>query len=312
MAIAEQLLADHFNRPGHTIVDHRTWGLVSDGDLMEGVASEAASLAGHLRLGKLNLIYDDNHITIDGDTALSFSEDVPRRFEAYGWHVMQVGDGNDLDGIRNALRAAQAELSRPSLIALRTHIADPAPTKHDSAEAHGAPLGAEEVRRTKEIMGWPLEPFHVPAEVLEHWRGTVDRGVRLEGDWRAGFAAYQEAHPELAREFEQWLSGALADGWQRSLPTITPSAGPLATRQASATVLQAIAPAVPNLIGGSADLAGAREPPSSKGVASGRPAAAACSIGECGSTPWQRASTESRHTEGYGRSGVPSWYSPTT
>jgi transketolase len=257
MAIAERLLTEHFNRPGHPIVDHRTWGFVSDGDLMEGVASEAASLAGHLRLGKLNLLYDDNHITIDGETALSFSEDVPRRFEAYGWHVVRVSDGNDLDGIRLALGAAQAEVSRPSLIVLRTHIADPAPTKRDTAEAHGAPLGAEEVRRTKEIMGWPLEPsFYVPTDALEHWRGAVDRGAALEADWRTRFAAYENAHPALAREFERWLSGTLPQGWEQALPEITPTAGALATRQASGMTLQAIAGAVPNLIGGSADLAG--------------------------------------------------------
>jgi transketolase len=257
MAIAERLLADHFNRPGHKIVDHRTWGFVSDGDLMEGVASEAASLAGHLRLGKLNLVYDDNHITIDGDTALCFSEDVPRRFEAYGWHVMRVVEGNDLDAIRNALLAAQAEVSRPSLIVLRTHIADPAPTKRDTAEAHGAPLGADEVRRAKEIMGWPLEPtFHVPNDVLEHWRGAVDRGAMLEAEWRTRFADYREAHPDLAREFEQWLSGTLPAGWEHALPLITSASGSLATRQASGMALQALAAALPNLVGGSADLAG--------------------------------------------------------
>jgi transketolase len=257
MAIAERVLADHFNQPGHAIVDHRTWGFVSDGDLMEGVASEAASLAGHLRLGKLNLLYDDNHITIDGDTALCFSEDVARRFEAYGWHVVRVGDGNDLDGIRSALHTAQADVSRPSLIVLRTHIADPAPTKRDTADAHGAPLGADEVRRTKEIIGWPLEPtFFVPAEALEHWRRAIDRGAMLEAEWRTRFASYQDAHPALAREFEQWLSGALPDAWEQALPQITPTAGPLATRQASGLALQAIAGAVPNLVGGSADLGG--------------------------------------------------------
>jgi transketolase len=257
MAIAERVLADHFNRPGHTIVDHRTWGFVSDGDLMEGVASEAASLAGHLRLGKLNLVYDDNHITIDGDTALCFSEDVPRRFEAYGWHVVRVGDGNDLDGIRTALHAAQAEVSRPSLIVLRTHIADPAPTKRDNAEAHGAPLGADEVRRTKEIMGWPVEPpFFVPADAMAHWRGAIDRGALLEAEWRTRCATYQDAQPALAREFDRWLSGGLPEGWEQALPLVTPTAGPLATRQASGLALQAIAGAVPNLIGGSADLGG--------------------------------------------------------
>ena len=155
MAIAERLLAEQFNRPGHDIVDHRTWAFASDGDLMEGVASEAVSLAGHLRLGKLTLLYDDNHITIDGDTALTFSEEVPLRFEAYGWHVVRVGDGNDLAAIAEALEQARAETVRPTLVVLRTVIADPAPTKRNTAEAHGTPLGAEEVRRTKEILGWP-------------------------------------------------------------------------------------------------------------------------------------------------------------
>jgi transketolase len=257
MAIAERFLAEHFNRPDHTIVDHRVWAFASDGDLMEGVASEVASLAGHLRLGKLNVVYDDNHITIDGDTALTFSEDVPGRFEAYGWHVVRVSDGNDLPGIRAALEAARSETSRPSLIVLRTTIADPAPTKRNSAEAHGAPLGAEEVRRTKEIMGWPVEPeFFVPEDALNHWRSAVTRGAELETGWRKRFDAYAAAHPTLAAEFEQWLAGDLPQGWDRGLPAITPAMGQLATRQASGLALQAIAPAVPNLVGGSADLGG--------------------------------------------------------
>jgi transketolase len=257
MAIAERFLAEHFNRPDHTIVDHRVWAFASDGDLMEGVTSEVASLAGHLRLGKLNVIYDDNHVTIDGDTALTFSEDVPRRFESYGWHVLKVGDGNDLAGITAALEAARAETARPSLIVLRTTIADPAPTKRNSAEAHGAPLGAEEVRRTKEIMGWPLEPkFYVPDEALAHWRGAVARGAELEAAWRQRFEAYAAAHPDLAAEFEQWLAGRLPAGWDKALPVVTPSSGQLATRQASGLALQALAAAVPNLVGGSADLGG--------------------------------------------------------
>ncbi|HYF38439.1 MAG TPA: hypothetical protein VD930_02040 [Gemmatimonadales bacterium] len=204
MAIAERFLADHFNRPDHTVVDHRTWVFASDGDLMEGVASEAASLAGHLRLGKLAVVYDDNHITIDGDTALTFSEDVPRRFEAYGWRVLKVGDGNDLGAISHALESARNESTRPTLIVLRTVIADPAPTKRNSADAHGAPLGAEEVRRTKEIIGWPLEPkFHIPEDALTHWRQTLRRGAELENAWKRRFDAYAAAHPELAAEFRQ-------------------------------------------------------------------------------------------------------------
>jgi transketolase len=257
MAIAERFLAEHFNRPDHTIVDHRVWAFASDGDLMEGVASEAASLAGHLRLGKLTVLYDDNHITIDGDTALSFSEDVPRRFEAYGWRVLRVADGNDLAAISAAYDAARNENSRPTLIALRTVIADPAPGKRNTADAHGAPLGADEVRRTKEIMGWPLEPkFFVPDDALAHWRSAVERGAELEAGWRKKFQGYAAAHPELARELEQWMSGRLPDGWDGPLSQIAPAASATATRQASGLALQSIASSVPNLVGGSADLGG--------------------------------------------------------
>ncbi len=256
LAIAERLLGEHFNRPGHTIVDHRTWAFASDGDIMEGVASEAASIAGHLRLGKLTLIYDDNHITIDGDTALSFSEDVGRRFEAYGWHVVRVGgDGNDLDAISAALAAACDETTRPTLLVLRTYIADPAPTKRNTSEAHGAPLGADEVRRTKERMDWPLElPFDIPDDALAHWRESGSRGTALERDWRERHAAYERAHPELAAAFGDWLAGLLPAGWADDLPVLTAAQGPLATRQASGLALQAIAARVGNLVGGSADL----------------------------------------------------------
>jgi transketolase len=257
MAIAERMLADHFNRAGHDIVDHRTWAFASDGDLMEGIASEAASLAGHLRLAKLTLIYDDNHITIDGDTALSFSEDVRGRFEAYGWHVVRVEDGNDLSGITGALDAAVRETVRPTLVILRTRIADPAPTKSGTAEAHGAPLGREEIRRTKAIMGWPEEPaFFVPDEALQRWRELVGRGAALESEWQRRFASYSAAHPESATELEQWLSGRLPDGWDQDLARLETKTGSLATRQASGLALQAIASAVPNLVGGSADLGG--------------------------------------------------------
>jgi transketolase len=256
MAIAERFLAEHFNRPSHVIVDHRTWAFASDGDLMEGVASEAASLAGHLRLGKLTVVYDDNHITIDGDTALSFSEDVPKRFEGYGWRVLKVPDGNDLAAINAAFESALSETGRPTLIVLRTIIADPAPTKRNSAEAHGAPLGAEEVRRTKEIMGWPVEPrFHVPEDALSHWRDAVARGTELESVWQKRYEGYAAAHPALAAEFRQWLSGELPAGWDVGLTGLVP-AGELATRQASGLALQTIAAAVPNLVGGSADLGG--------------------------------------------------------
>jgi transketolase len=257
MAIAERFLAEHFNRPDHPVVDHRVWTFASDGDLMEGVAAEAASIAGHLRLGKLTVVYDDNHITIDGDTALTFSEDVSRRFESYGWQVLKVSDGNDLSAIAAAYESARADTSRPSLIVLRTVIADPAPTKRNSAEAHGAPLGADEVRRTKEIMGWPLEPkFFVPDEALAHWRGAVARGAELEASWQKRHEAYAAAHPGLAAELQRWLSGQLAEGWDRELAQVKLTSAALATRQASGLALQAIASAVPNLVGGSADLGG--------------------------------------------------------
>jgi transketolase len=257
MAIAERLLAEHFNRPDHGIVDHRTWAFASDGDLMEGVASEAASLAGHLRLGKLTVVYDDNHVTIDGDTALTFSEDVPRRFEGYGWRVLKVSDGNDLPAITAAFESARSETARPTLIVLRTIIADPAPTKRNSAEAHGAPLGADEVRRTKEIMDWPVEPrFHVPDDALSHWRDAVARGAELESAWQRRYDGYAAAYPALAAEFRQWLSGELASGWDRGLTALVLPGGQLATRQASGLALQTIAAAVPNLVGGSADLGG--------------------------------------------------------
>ena len=255
MAIAERVLAERFNRPELQIVGHRVWGFVSDGDLMEGVASEAASLAGHLGLGHLNLIYDNNHITIDGTTALSFTEDVGRRFEAYGWHVVRAEDGNDLIGIAAALAAAAAETGRPSLIILRTIIGDPAPTKGNTSSAHGAPLGAEEIRKTKAILGWPETPFHVAPEAAA-WRAhCIARGGAAHGTWNGVMDRYRAAHPELAAEFTAWLSGALPNGWDAGLPVFTPADGQLATRQASAKTINAIAAKVPNLIGGSADLA---------------------------------------------------------
>ncbi|HXE58004.1 MAG TPA: transketolase [Gemmatimonadales bacterium] len=256
MALAERFLADRFNRPGFPVIDHRVWGFVSDGDLMEGVASEAASLAGHLRLGKLNLIYDDNRITIDGSTSLAFTEDVGRRFDAYGWHVIRVDDGNDLAAIHAALDCARRETSRPSLIVLRTHIADPAPTKRGTAAAHGAPLGADEVRQTKALLGWPAdEPFHVPAEARAFMAGAVERGEAWRAEWHAMLERYAAAHPELAAELERWLSGALPAGWDAELPSFTAADGKVETRKASQRVLNAIAPRVPNLLGGSADLA---------------------------------------------------------
>jgi len=256
MAMAERFLAERFNRPAHTIVDHRVWAFVSDGDLMEGVASEAASLAGHLRLGKLTLIYDNNHITIDGNTDLAFSEDVAARFRAYGWHVQQLEDGNDLEAIDAALAAA-AGSDRPSLIVLRTHIADPAPSKHDTPEAHGAPLGADEVRRTKEILGWPPdETFYVPPAARNDMGRAVARGEEWVRRWEARRGVHREAFPDLAAELDRWLTGTLPDGWDGGFPSYGTEGGSLATRQASAAVLEVLSPALGNLVGGSADLAG--------------------------------------------------------
>ena len=256
MAMAERFLAERFNGPGQRIVDHRTWALVSDGDLMEGIASEAASIGGHLRLGKLKLIYDHNHITIDGRTDLSFSEDVGARFAAYGWHVLHVDDGNDLEAIDAALAAAAAETARPSLIVLRTVIADPAPTKRDTSGAHGAPLGADEIRRTKAILGWPEDqPFHVPEEAYADMRGAVARGQEMEAAWRREFDAWATAHPDAAAEYARSMRGELPAGWDAALGVIPAEKGPLATRQASHTAVQALSAVLPEFIGGSADLA---------------------------------------------------------
>jgi transketolase len=256
MAMAERFLAERFNGPDQRIVDHRTWALVSDGDLMEGIASEAASLAGHLRLGKLKLIYDHNHITIDGRTDLSFSEDVGARFAAYGWHVLHVDDGNDLEAIDAALAAAAAESARPSLIVLRTVIADPAPTKRDTSGAHGAPLGADEIRRTKAVLGWPQDqPFHVPEEAYADMRGAVARGQALEAAWQRDFDAWAAHRPDVVDEYGRTLRGELPAGWDAALGVIPIEKGPLATRQASHTAVQALSGVLPEFIGGSADLA---------------------------------------------------------
>jgi transketolase len=258
MAIAERFLAAHFNRPGHSIVDHFTYAIVSDGDLMEGVASEAASLAGHLKLGKLIYLYDDNHITIDGDTGLTFSENVTQRFEAYGWHVQEV-DGNDLRALTNSLSAARAEISRPSLLRVRTHIAFGSPNKQDTADAHGSPLGKGEVELTKQALGWPADPdFYVPPDALYLFREAVERGRAQQAQWKTRFDTFQAAFPELAAEWQRSLDGQLPPGWTDSLPQFPPGAD-LATRSASGKVLNAIAPAVPNLLGGSADLGGSNE-----------------------------------------------------
>jgi transketolase len=256
MAIAERWLAAQFNRPGHTVVDHYTYAIVSDGDLMEGVASEAASFAGHLKLGKLIYLYDDNHISIDGSTSLAFTEDAGRRFEAYGWHVQRVTDGNDLAAVEAAIRAAQAEASRASLILCRTHIGYGSPNKQDSNKAHGEPLGEDEVKLTKQNLGWPLEPaFLVPDEARQEFRKALERGKAWDADWRRRFQAYAEAFPDEAARWEQYLSGTLPQGWDAGLPIFAPGEPAMATRAASGKVLQALFPQVTNLLGGSADLA---------------------------------------------------------
>lgn len=255
MALAERWLAHHFNRPGHTVVDHYTYAFCSDGDLMEGISHEAAELAGHQRLGKLIWVFDDNEITIEGSTDLASSTRQLQRFEGYGWHVQQVEGGNDLEALDAALRAARAETERPSLIALRTVIGWGSPNKAGSADTHGAPLGEEEIRLTKENLGYPSqEPFFVPPEAREEWGRSIGRGRELEEEWNTRFQAYREAHPELAKDFEAWLAGELPQGWRDALPDFSGAEKGAATRATSGKVIQALAGAVPNLIGGSADL----------------------------------------------------------
>jgi len=254
LAIAERFLAEHFNRPGRTIVDHYVYGVASDGDMMEGVSHEAASLAGHLRLGKLICLYDDNHITIEGSTDLSMSEDVQARFRAYGWHVQAV-DGNDLEALEAALEAARREEGRPSLIAARTHIGHGSPNRQDKAKAHGEPLGEEELKLTKEALGWPAEPrFRVPEEARKIFGAARERGARLSAQWRERLAAYAAEHPDEKREWDLWQAGGLPAGWRENLLAAECGSAPLPTRSASGIALNALAAHVGNLIGGSADL----------------------------------------------------------
>jgi transketolase len=256
MALAEAHLAARFNRGGHDVMHHRTYFLASDGDLMEGISHEAASLAGHLRLGRLIGIYDDNGVTIEGETALAFSEDVGARFAAYGWHVQRVEDGNDLAALDRALSEAKAETERPSLVVVRTHIAYGSPNKQDTADAHGAPLGAEEVRLTREALGWTWdEPFFVPDEAVREWRKARERGEAMQLVWDQRYASYRSGYPALAAELERRLRGDLPAGWEKHIPSFAQSDGAMATRAASGKVLNALAPVVPELIGGSADLA---------------------------------------------------------
>ena len=255
MAIAAKMLAERFNTPEHLIVGHRVWGIASDGDMMEGVGSEAASLAGHLALGNLTLIYDDNHITLDGESRLSFSEDVLRRFEAYGWATQRI-DGHDHAQIQAALQAAAAESARPMLIAARTHIAQGSPNKHDTSEAHGAPLGPEETIATKKNLGWPLEPaFLVPDEVRRLFAARAEEGRRARDAWREGFEAWSKAHPGKRALYERYRGRAVPDDlFERLLEALPQPAKAEATRSISARLIQKVADLVPSLCGGSADL----------------------------------------------------------
>ena len=256
MAIAERYLAARFNRPEHTIVDHYVYGILGDGDLMEGVSHEAASLAGHLGLGRIIYLYDDNHISIEGSTDIAFSENRTARFEAYGWHVQTIEDGNDYKAIEKAISEAQKETTRPSFIAVRTHIGYGSPNKQDAASAHGEPLGPDEIKLTKQKLGWPLEPaFLIPDEVLDHFRKAIEKGKDLESLWQAHARSYEDAYPEPALEWKRCMNGELPENWDKDIPAFPADPKGIATRVASGTVLNAIAPNVFNLFGGSADLA---------------------------------------------------------
>lgn len=255
MAIAGAWLGAHFNRPGHTIVDHHTYAIVSDGDVMEGIAYEAASLAGHLGLGKLIYLYDQNHITLAGGANLSFTEDVGARFRAMGWHTVDVADGNDTAEVARAIETAQGVTDQPSLLLVRTHIGFGSPKKQDSFEAHGSPLGADEVAATKEALGWPTtDTFFLPEESLKFFREAIPRGQAMQGEWQQRFNAYAREYPELAAEWQRAQAGEMPDGWDSALPSWKVGDKGISTRVAAGNALTALAQKVPNLIGGSADL----------------------------------------------------------
>jgi len=255
-ALAERMLAARFNRPGYDVMDHHTFVIASDGDIEEGISSEASSLAGHLGLGRLIAFYDKNHISIEGDTALALSEDTALRYEAYGWHVQDLEEQIGLDDLERALRTAIEAEDRPSLIVIRTHIARGSPNKQDTAGAHGSPLGEEEVRLTKEAYGWdPDKHFYVPDEALSHCRRSIERGDELVAEWKQLMDRYAEAHPELAEDFERLVRRELPQGWDAEVPRFHASGTMTATRKSSQTVLQWAAARVPELVGGSADLA---------------------------------------------------------
>lgn len=265
LAMAEASLAARFNRPGFPLVDHYTYVIASDGDLMEGVCAEAASLAGHLRLGKLIVLWSDNHITIEGDTAQTFTEDVPARFAAYGWQVQRVPDGNDVQRVAMALQAARAESGKPSFLAVRTHIGFGSPNKQDKAGAHGEPLGPEEVLLTKDNLGWPREPtFLVPPQVLEHCRQAREQGQARQKNWESLLKNYEREFPDLGHELKRRLAGELPPDWDRDVPIFRADQGNVATRSASGKVLNAVSTHLPELFGGSGDLA-----PSTKTIMTG-------------------------------------------
>lgn len=255
MAIAQAWFAARFNRPGHTIVDHYTYSICSDGDLMEGVTQEAASLAGHLRLGKMIYLYDDNYISLAGSTNLCFTEDVAKRFQAYGWHTRHVKEGNDVEDIARAIKEAQAERERPSLILVRTHIGYGSPKKQDSFEAHGNPLGEEELQAAKKALGWAsMDKFYLPEDAVNFFRQTGSKGTKSQQEWQKRFDAYKKDFPKEAAELEQVIGGKLPANWGADLPKWKPEDKPIATRAAGGQALNALAKHIPNIIGGSADL----------------------------------------------------------
>lgn len=257
MALAEARLASEMNRPGYDVVDHHTYFIVSDGDLMEGISHEVASFAGHLKLGKLIGFYDNNRITIDGPTSLAYSDDTARRFEAYGWYVDRVEDGNDLAALDRAIESASSEGERPSLIIVDTHIAYGSPNKQDTAESHGAPLGAEEVALAKQNLGWDYTgDFYVPDEALKEWRRCLQRGAEVEAAHSELYAEFKQEYPAVAAELERRIGCKLPPGWEEKLPSFSGHEGAVATRAASGKVINALAPVMPELVGGSADLSG--------------------------------------------------------
>jgi transketolase len=255
MAIAEAWLASRYNRPGHNIIDHYTYSICGDGDLMEGVTQEAASLAGHLRLGKLIYLYDQNHISLAGATGLIFTEDVAKRFDAYGWHTRTIPDGNDTEDVAKAIEEAQRETGRPSLILVRTHIGYGSPKKQDTFSAHGSPLGEEELQAAKKALGWPtMDKFYLPQDAVQYFRQAADRGARFQREWQKKLDAYKKEFPKEAAEFERITSGQLPEDWSSGLPKWKPADKAIATRVAGGEALNALAKQIPNIIGGSADL----------------------------------------------------------